>query len=72
MSALSSVSPFTCACSRTSLLVSVGGAATAAAARFAASCPSGDRATHRATSWHFAWWVDDSHSARVARPLLVS
>ena len=20
---------------------------------------------------HFAWWVDDSHSARVARPLLV-
>jgi hypothetical protein len=24
------------------------------------------------TSWHFVWWVDDSHSGRVARPLLVS
>jgi hypothetical protein len=24
------------------------------------------------TSWHFVWLVDDSHSARVARPLLVS
>ena len=24
------------------------------------------------TSWHFAPWVDDSHSGRVARPLLVS
>jgi hypothetical protein len=23
--------------------------------------------THAPTSWHFAWWVDDSHSARVAK-----
>ena len=57
LSATRSVSPSVSACCRASSLVSGGaGGAAAAAARFAASCPTGDRATCSAASSAVANW----------------